>query len=1129
MNTQQLAGKIRTIYDSINELYANGLIDAARKTKLEALFAVNSLFLQFLNKICEYLDEDNINQILQLSDDALAFFPDEYSTSLDNYQDKIRLFTANAINFADIQAIETDNHPLLNDTCIADILNEETETTLESILEAQAAQRLAARQASACIDLENAIQDEIDRLNKVCDLRFMASIPTLKNLPKGTHSAFVFVQADPTARPTALYFVDRSGKEPTIKQITKGFDDFLSAAPKNPDGTYKNIIPLSTEVQNGKTESDLTSVLKITGVSFTSDEADTRKAEAMQVDLNNRKNTDYETILMRYQAYTTQYKPRDADAIDTQRGSWGRRTEETTTRQRVNAKLASLEAFVTGAEHSTERSLGETLCFQLISEGEFRQKGLKGLTHLINTLGKEHRLEFVRLFKKEFKAEFALDNYKLNVERLDQLITVNTAQFTSQKWHHLLRTFFAPHKEGFENFFDCPLPQIRANAAEDEKFANKQTIGKVFARQVPMKNAFFVSKKSGGDNNPGPHGGNYLLAYLDENDEIQSQMLLYKQATDNDLPNNRENMAESMGATLGAAFGKEHIATVMVTLSPDANGQTGNPADAYCASVFSKDFEDILSAAHNYIDKAVPKRPLGKGCGQKINRPVNMLGGKNIGGAPDFQKGIVAMINGYTEHDHTHPPQHETDEEQGQRLAQKKLYLTSLAKAQMIALLMGDTQGHLENVGVATMANGTKQFVRIDHGPTGRRPFKPSMFGKRINGLFAWANTQESDQEFSNHIFPFTGLNKKQGVCYLRAFPLELLTSEAYTTETLRIADTDPEELKSALNDWIAKTVGFYGKDAFVNEFANEFRPRKKFNAKSETLDVAIEKFKTFYLDKMKLRQESIKSFAIELTLKRISALPKKHEREKQLRSLIDAHQDYFTSFEKTLKHYAHSKVLRTLALKPTFINEIISAKKGEIIPIPKIDWKIIQEQIIYYDDNKGSLRATESFGRNKYSDVMLGIVTCAKGKNTTDDIDSASQKQLIIACINAIKNEALKHPKKIKNIDDEEEEEEGYKPVELSQIICLNILNHLFPTAVETEKKSLVLSAEYLYAKTEYIEAVMNSYLSEDNYPTPPSSRSASPSGSVGSMQRRKNGDAEDLGLTRTKLRTRSTSSESF
>lgn len=106
--------------------------------------------------------------------------------------------------------------------------------------------------------LHSFLYKEDGTINDPPDLCLMPSIPTLSNLPQNNNSAYVLVQSVPGTAPTDLYFVDRSGTTPIIKQLTflqnQNISTFTQALfPSVKNNVYTQLSALSATQLQGVT------------------------------------------------------------------------------------------------------------------------------------------------------------------------------------------------------------------------------------------------------------------------------------------------------------------------------------------------------------------------------------------------------------------------------------------------------------------------------------------------------------------------------------------------------------------------------------------------------------------------------------------------------------------------------------------------------------------------------------------------------------------------------------------------------------------------------------------------------------------------------------------------------------
>lgn len=997
-----------------------------KANRLIALFAEGSAFITFLSTIKARLTDENLEQLLTLSEDALAFFPDatpyantSHAFKLDFIAKKNAILDGK-ITFADIAAIDSHQHPLLDAEIRAGIIAG-TET-LKDVLS-----RALNRKASACIDLENFIKAAISQ----------ARSATRMNLTTN---------------------------------------------------------PYITQLENY---------------------------------LSSHENFDVES---KYKAYLADLTLNGALALPLKQRVFALAAAD------VDALAANMTTF---CKDDRKITLGETLIAQLTSVNPVvRQLGGQGLQEILHSLTDEHNRHFNALLERTFDVFAPPSKLELLTFLKDEEQQRDLASDAAE-WRTLLRTFFQAHAKDYENFFDSPLPDVTIDYDAGEKNANKLNVTAAFTQHDEnhsMANAFFKSVKSEGVNNPGEHGGFYIKCYQthdrDGQAQIKTQTILFKQATDNSLPNDRENIAEFLCAYISAKLVGERIGTVMLATKPKGNKlehtdyrlrtstsaissdtdfnlglekgvlkyQTkGVPigegsqtltkkdySDALGSSEGSKQYNAIISAlkafrpsapanieqsnnelhshlkdhlkylvkvvaakghakhddhvyvgaiffdngvdlnksAHTTLGLPKPKRGKGEYGGQSINHPTL--------GNPRFQEGLLQCIK------------------------KEKILAGSLASGQTTAEWLGQYQYHTENTMVATMANLDRAFVVFDHGGAFRRPFP-------ISGLMLPdpINIDElPDAEFSGDIAHFSGRGKKHGTCYLLAMPIKVLIDPAYIAEKRRIASTSAEDLASIVKEGISELLKFYSEESFLTHFANELRPAQAFTT--------VEDFTTFLLAKLESRRASIIKFAFELDLKRIEGLAPNH-RAKELEALQKAYPDHYQTvldifassgfqargFEHSdYQHKDDTKVLKTLKLKASFIEEI----KGE--PSLAQTWQFIKDICKKYNHNRGILNSGYSVKPQK-PPIINWLESESRTK--TAELTTAEKTQIITMCIKYLQTQ-----------------HEG-----ISSDCCIDILKELYPPAVNS--KDLVhdtLADDYfatggLSAKT--ITDNIKAYLDDD------------------------------------------------
>lgn len=371
------------------------------------------------------------------------------------------------------------------------------------------------------------------------------------------------------------------------------------------------------------------------------------------------------------------------------------------------------------------------------------------------------------------------------------------------------------------NLFTAPLVKLESKHEEPTPLELRYA----FQSNINISDCLYVSSKSGGANNPGRHGGNYLLCYQTADGKIHSQIIFFKQATDHGLANHRENIAEVMaGHIMNGIVGNHAAAIVLAMPNKELMKAGSNPEATYVGSLFFKDFSDFHTAAHQAINRPAGKRGKAAYGGQEINHSVL--------GNPYFQPGFIELA--------------------------KTFDITNLSRGLTANLLVGNYQIHTQNEGLARLA-GEKQPVTFDFGGAFRRRFVTRNF-----------KAKEQPGQFPKTVQPYQAEGRKYNAVYLLAFPKQVRESKAFIDGIDDVANFDSDRLREHINDAVDYQVRYYGVAAFIKHFAQALDTHQQeldfiHNAFDE--NAQLEATKEFLYNRLFARQLSLRRFSLQQKL----------------------------------------------------------------------------------------------------------------------------------------------------------------------------------------------------------------------------------------------------------------------
>lgn len=367
------------------------------------------------------------------------------------------------------------------------------------------------------------------------------------------------------------------------------------------------------------------------------------------------------------------------------------------------------------------------------------------------------------------------------------------------------------------NLLNAPL--VRLESEEPTLSELRST----FQSSLKISDCLYISPKSGGANDPGQHGGNYLLCYQTADGTIRSQVVFFKQATDDGFANHRENIAEVMAGHIMNGVVGDHAAAIILATPEKKEEKDSNPEDVYVGSFFFKKFSDFHTEAHSIINAPAGKRGKGSLGGQNIN---------NYFGNPDFQHGFNELA--------------------------KTFNVTNLAKALMGNLLVGNHQIHTQNGGLAELAGG-KEPVTLDFGGAFRRGF--------ITKYRPDPKAEEQPGQFPKAVHPYQIKGRKYDVAYLLAFPEEIRESAEFINGIDAVARFNNTTLCEYIDAAVDYSIHYYGEAAFLENFAYELDTTGREIIRSGSLDKQVTATKEFLHNRLFARQLSLRGFCLERQL----------------------------------------------------------------------------------------------------------------------------------------------------------------------------------------------------------------------------------------------------------------------
>jgi ankyrin repeat protein len=371
------------------------------------------------------------------------------------------------------------------------------------------------------------------------------------------------------------------------------------------------------------------------------------------------------------------------------------------------------------------------------------------------------------------------------------------------------------------NLFTAPLVKLESKHEEPTPLELRHA----FQSNINIADCLYVSSKSGGANDPGRYGGNYLLCYQTADGKIHSQIIFFKQATDHGLANHRENIAEVIAGHIMNGIVGNHAAAIMLAMPNKELMKAGsNPEATYVGSLFFKDFSDFHTAAHQAINRPAGKRGKAAYGGQEINH--------SLLGNPYFQPGFIRLAETFN--------------------------VTNLSRALMANLLVGNYQIHTQNGGLARLT-GEKQPVTFDFGGAFRRRFVTRNF-----------KAKEQPGQFPKAVQPYQAEGRKYNAAYLLAFPKEIRESKAFIDGIDDVANFNSDRLREHINAAVDYQVRYYGIAAFIKHFAQALDTTQQeldFTHIAFDENAQLEATKNFLYNRLFARQLSLRRFSLQQKL----------------------------------------------------------------------------------------------------------------------------------------------------------------------------------------------------------------------------------------------------------------------
>lgn len=394
-----------------------------------------------------------------------------------------------------------------------------------------------------------------------------------------------------------------------------------------------------------------------------------------------------------------------------------------------------------------------------------------------------------------------------------------------------------------------------------------------------MNDYLFVKDKSQGYNKPGTFGGEYIGCYLDEDNNLKVQRILFKQDTStsrvtrNTHIHHDKNIIEVVAARIMNEFMGDSAASIFFATAPGVDARTakdGSGKDIYVASIFYDNFNDLYKQMYKLMGLPIPRnRPA------RLHMPWPFVENNFT---EVFKKTFIAPDG-------------------------TKCRFDNFPEILGPSVLVADFDFHTANLGVVKEEiDGVVHYklVRIDMGGA----------LKNVDGDDGDDLHMHSHWRHPPNLVFFGGATN-----HFREYPRQHRVSLEFADELERIGYHDPKRLNKVINDVIDEVAHHYGPEPLVMFF-------KRMGVKVDDVichdkHALIEKAKQFLIDKMAARQVDCLKLALEMKIslalnldKNGKVIPNKEldAAIRDLDKLIHLHQP---RYQKYLTHTADRYHLR--------------------------------------------------------------------------------------------------------------------------------------------------------------------------------------------------------------------------